>query len=325
MPAFLRDTNNSRPKPGYEALFNWCLQLLEYGRHPGTDRSITFSPADLTLEFTETAFEGDATVTLTNLNGGYTLDTSEFPAGTNITGYTGQSGDTLHFSIPEAFEVSDFTLSASGSNSSNQAVLFFYAPSKVGQQRVVTCQYDMTSDSASASMTVHTPEGPNYGFISIHKEDRETGAALPGVRFRVCDAAGTVVAEGCTDETGVFTTGKLDLGDYTFQEVATVQGYLLNDIVYPISSPTAERPSPSQQPMIPGKVRSGSSSRMLLVQLLSTSPLFWKPRKTAVLYGKRSAQSRPARTDHWPLPISPPMTVRSTGSRGRPPSPGRCL
>lgn len=99
----------------------------------------------------------------------------------------------------------------------------------------MTCQYDMTSDSASASMTVHTPEGPNYGFISIHKEDRETGAALPGVRFRVCDAAGTVVAEGCTDETGVFTTGKLDLGDYTFQEVATVQGYLLNDIVYPIS------------------------------------------------------------------------------------------
>lgn len=81
MPAFLRDTNNSRPKPGYEALFNWCLQLLEYGRHPGTDRSITFSPSDLTLEFTETAFEGDTTVTLTNLNGGYTLDTSAFPAG----------------------------------------------------------------------------------------------------------------------------------------------------------------------------------------------------------------------------------------------------
>ena len=89
MPAFLRDTNNSRPKPGYEALFNWCLQLLEYGRHPGTDRSITFSPSDLTLEFTETAFEGDATVTLTNLNGGYTLDTSAFPAGTNITGTAG--------------------------------------------------------------------------------------------------------------------------------------------------------------------------------------------------------------------------------------------
>ena len=81
MPAFLRDTNNSRPKPGYEVLFNWCLQLLEYGRHPGTDRSITFSPSDLTLEFTETAFEGDTTVTLTNLNGGYTLDTSAFPAG----------------------------------------------------------------------------------------------------------------------------------------------------------------------------------------------------------------------------------------------------
>ena len=189
MPAFLRDTNNSRPKPGYEALFNWCLQLLEYGRHPGTDRSITFSPVDLTLEFTETAFEGDATVTLTNLNGGYTLDTSAFPAGTSITGYTGQSGDTLHFSVPEEFVESAFSLSASGSNSSNQAVLFFYAPSKVGQQRVVTCQYDMTSDSASASMTVHTPEGPNYGFISIQKQDRETGAALPGVRFRVCDAA----------------------------------------------------------------------------------------------------------------------------------------
>jgi hypothetical protein len=235
MPAFLKNTKNCRPKPGYEALFDWCLELLEHGRHPDTDRSITFSSPDLMLEFRENAFEGDTTVTLTNLNGGYTLDTSAFPAGTSITGYTGKSGDTLHFSIPEEYEESAFTLSASGTNSSNQAVLFFYAPTTSGQQRVVTCQYELTTDSAAASMTVRTPEGPNYGFLSIRKEDRETGTALPGVCFRVCDAAGAVVAEGCTDENGVFTTGKLDLGDYTFQEISTVQGYRLNEMVFPIS------------------------------------------------------------------------------------------
>lgn len=235
MPAYLRNTGNARAKPGYEALFAWCLELLEYGRHPNIDRSISFSSTDLTLEFKETTFEGDVKIALKNLNGGYKLDTSSFPAGAKVTGYTGKSGDTLHFSIPEENELSDFTLKATGTNSSNQAVLFFYAPTTYGQQRVVTCKYDMSSDSVSATMTVHTPEGPNYGFISIRKEDRETGAALSGVLFRVYDAAGTAVAEGYTDESGVFTTGKLDLGDYSFQEITTIQGYYLNSTAYPVS------------------------------------------------------------------------------------------
>ena len=37
MPYYLQDTSNARAKPGYEALFAWCLELLEYGRHPDTN------------------------------------------------------------------------------------------------------------------------------------------------------------------------------------------------------------------------------------------------------------------------------------------------
>lgn len=96
MPYYLCDTGNSRPKPGYEALFAWCLELLEYGRHPDTYHSISFSSSDMTLESQDTSFVGDVRVSFTGLTGGYTLDTSAFSAGTSITGYTGSNGDYIH-------------------------------------------------------------------------------------------------------------------------------------------------------------------------------------------------------------------------------------
>ena len=182
MPDFLRDTSLSRPKPGYEALFAWCMQLLEYGRHPDTNHSIRFSSADLTLEANEQnySFEGDVKVTFTGLTGGYTLDSSAFPAGTSITGYTGSSGDTLHISIPEEYEEKSYPLYASGIYDSTEAVLFFYAPTTYGQQRVVTCTIDMQSTLVDAGMTVRTPKAPiRTGNIELYKVD-EDGNAVPG-------------------------------------------------------------------------------------------------------------------------------------------------
>ena len=237
MPSYLRDTSNARAKPGYEALFAWCLELLEYGRHPDTNHSITFSRTDLTLEANEPnySFEGDVRVTFTGLTGGYTLDTSAFPAGTSITGYTGNSGDTLHISIPEEYEERTYTLSASGIYDSTEAVLFFYAPTDSTQQRVVTCTIDMQSTLVDASMTVRTPKAPiRTGNIELYKVD-EDGNAVPGACFVLYDSEGQVVTGGETDSHGKLVFYDLPLGEYYYAETATLRHLVLDPALYPVT------------------------------------------------------------------------------------------
>ena len=58
---------------------------------------------------------------------------------------------------------------------------------------------------------------------------------MPGVLFRVYDADGAVVADGYTDASGVFTTGKLPLGEYSIKEILGLQGYRLDETAYPVS------------------------------------------------------------------------------------------
>ena len=257
MPYYLQDTSNTRAKPGYEALFAWCLELLEYSRHPDTNHSIRFSSTDLTLEANEQnySFEGDVRVTFTGLTGGYTLDSSAFPAGTSITGYTGSSGDTLHISIPEEYEEKSYPLYASGIYDSTEAVLFFYAPTTYGQQRVVTCTIDMQSTLVDAGMTVRTPKAPipvevaehgkTYsvtakntpirGNLKIVKRDAYEDTPLSGAGFRLFDSGGHLIAEGYTDANGELTFESLLYGSYLYQEFCPPKGYELDDTVYPFS------------------------------------------------------------------------------------------
>ena len=257
MPYYLQDTSNTRAKPGYEALFAWCLELLEYSRHPDTNHSIRFSSTDLTLEANEQnySFEGDVRVTFTGLTGGYTLDSSAFPAGTSITGYTGSSGDTLHISIPEEYEEKSYPLYASGIYDSTEAVLFFYAPTTYGQQRVVTCTIDMQSTLVDAGMTVRTPKAPipvevaehgkTYsvtakntpirGNLKIVKRDAYEDTPLSGAGFRLFDSGGHLIDEGYTDANGELTFESLLYGSYQYQEFNPPKGYKLDDTVYPFS------------------------------------------------------------------------------------------
>ncbi len=235
MPAYLQDTGNARPKPGYEALFNWCLELLEYGRHPDTVHSISFSSSDLTLESQDYSFVGDVRVTTTGLTGDYTLDSSAFPSGTSITGYTGRSGDTLHISIPEEYEQSSYTLWASGVYDSTEAVLFFYAPTTYGQQRVVTCTIDMMCTYVDESMTVRTPKAPvRTGNIELSKVD-ENGNPVQGVTFGLYDSAKNEITSGVSDGKGKILFTDIPLGDYFYAEKTTLSHLVLDPTFYPVS------------------------------------------------------------------------------------------
>ena len=235
MPDFLRDTSNCRPKPGYEDLFNWCLELLEYGRHPDASPEIKFSSAALDLELQDACFVGTVNILLSNLNAGYTLDSSAFPSEAIISGYTGNSGDTLYISIPVEYEQSEFTLKASSIHSSTEAVLFFYAPTTIGQQRVVTCTLDLQSTTVDASMIVRTPNAPILpGSIVLSKTD-ENGMAVPGVAFALYDSTKREIQAGVTDENGMIGFSDLPLGDYFYAETATLANLVLDPTVYPVS------------------------------------------------------------------------------------------
>ena len=235
MPAFLRDTANSRAKPGYEALFNWCLELLEYGRHPNVGGSISFSSSDMTLVSQDYSFVGDVTVSCSGVAWGYSLDTSGLPDGTSITGYTGNSGDTLHISIPEAYEESAYTLYASGSHDANEAVLFFYAPSNSAQQRVVTSVINFQSTPVNAAMTIRTPKAPiRTGNIELFKVD-EDGNAVPGACFALYDSDGSIVSGGKTDSHGKLVFYDLPLGEYFYTETETLRHLVLDPMLYPVT------------------------------------------------------------------------------------------
>ena len=75
---------------------------------------------------------------------------------------------------------------------------------------------------------------PITGKLELTKLDVSTGKPLPNAGFRIKDAEGNTVVEGYTDEHGIarFTLG---YGEYTYEEFATPEGYLLDTTLHAFS------------------------------------------------------------------------------------------
>ena len=73
------------------------------------------------------------------------------------------------------------------------------------------------------------------GSLTINKVDADTGAALSGVTYRLFDASGNKVADMTTGADGRAVFSDLPLGSYSYQEISTVSGYLLDDTMYEFS------------------------------------------------------------------------------------------
>ena len=76
---------------------------------------------------------------------------------------------------------------------------------------------------------------PVKGSIEVLKVDAETKQPLAGVVYYLFDADGNKVADGTTDATGKVTFSGLRLGKYFYQEVSTVDGYVLDETKYDFS------------------------------------------------------------------------------------------
>lgn len=71
------------------------------------------------------------------------------------------------------------------------------------------------------------PVEDEVGTLKIKKVDKETGAALAGVKFRITDKDGDVVFEGLTDVNGMIEE-ELLVGDYMVTELETLPEYVIS-------------------------------------------------------------------------------------------------
>ena len=183
------------------------------------NHSVSFSPSALNLTYDGSAyFTGTARVSLENCNGGYSLDQSNLPAGTQVSGFTGRSGDTLTIKIPKAYGNQTVHLKATGKDSRSTANMFMYVADSSGTQNVVAVGTGVNHSVGEGTLTLSTPA---YGKIQIIKTDAENGNRLNGSVFGIYSNAACTneVARLSLNANGSATSGDLLAGKYYIKEI----------------------------------------------------------------------------------------------------------
>ena len=106
--------------------------------------------------------------------------------------------------------------------------------------------------------------------------DAETKQPLAGVVYRLFDADGNKVADGTTDATGKVTFSGLRLGKYAYQEISTVDGYVLDETKYDFSLTTANLNIKVTRENAPAKAASPSARWTLSAVLSLVRSCCWK-------------------------------------------------
>ena len=102
-----------------------------------------------------------------------------------------------------------------------------------------TTAYSAVLNQNGQVLKVTRENMPVKGSIEVLKVDAETKQPLAGVVYYLFDADGSKIADGTTDVTGKVTFSGLRLGKYVYQEISTVDGYVLDETKYDFSLTTA--------------------------------------------------------------------------------------
>jgi subtilase family serine protease len=148
-----------RSNSGYTDVLQFAIELLIKARAQTLmTHNITLSTPAMSIS--GSYFVGTATVSLTNMNGGYALDTSDLPSGSIVSGCTGQSGDTLTIRIPlnETNANQTFSISATGKDNRTRSNMFAYAPGSSSLQRVIVAKNAIYNEAKTVSIAVGTPQ-----------------------------------------------------------------------------------------------------------------------------------------------------------------------
>ena len=102
-----------------------------------------------------------------------------------------------------------------------------------------TTAYSAVLNQNGQVLKVTRENMPVKGSIEVLKVDAETKQPLAGVVYHLFDADGNKIADSTTDATGKVTFSGLRLGKYFYQEISTVDGYVLDETKYDFSLTTA--------------------------------------------------------------------------------------
>lgn len=226
-----------RVKSGGEAVWNWCMELLQYARNQdvGGSASVYVSPSSPKW----TLSNGQLTTSLSvSSSNGYSITASD-PEVT-ISGYTGGRSDNLTITAPATLSGTDVSLYITATAGSVSTVdLGFYAPDSGTRQKLVFVE--MVSGTTGQSKTVSITG--NFYDLTVNKTDASTGAALDGAKFKLTSsgttigltqtAAGKYSAGGTltefTTSGGTATITGLPAGSYQLTEVSSPSGYVVSD------------------------------------------------------------------------------------------------
>ena len=102
-----------------------------------------------------------------------------------------------------------------------------------------TTAYSAVLNQNGQVLKVTRENMPVKGSIEVLKVDAETKQPLAGVVYYLFDADGSKIVDGTTDVTGKVAFSGLRLGKYVYQEINTVDGYVLDETKYDFSLTTA--------------------------------------------------------------------------------------
>lgn len=224
-----------RAKSGYEHVLTWADELLEHARNRDTiEHNIAFNPTSLRLTKNGSVYTGQTRVTLTNINGGYTLNTSELPSGVTVDGYTGTGNDTLTITAAQSLNGSSFVLAAEGMDSRCISNMSAYVPNGDNLQNVFMCA-TTTQVVATASVSVNTEA---FGGLRIVKKG-DNGALLGGVKFGIYSdhECQNLIKTVTTRDNGVAVASDLPVGIVYVKEISTVAPYWIDYTVYTVEIP----------------------------------------------------------------------------------------
>ena len=215
-----------RAKSGYEHVLEYADELLAKARaRQELPHSIDFSTSTVRLTANGSDFSGQTSVRLTNINSGYTLDTSALPAGASVSGYTGSRSETLTVTVPASAAGQSFSISAEGKDTRSVDNITAYIPANGSLQKIFLCA-TTAQVVATASFNVGIPA---YGKVQVVKTG-EDGTALAGVKFGVYSDSDckNKIAELTTGEDGTGTSGDIPAGTVYLKELSTVSPYIIS-------------------------------------------------------------------------------------------------
>ena len=236
---FMLPSNNAvRPKTAqYQGAFNFYNQLLDKARNGLViNHTLTSSPDIVELIVQGNRLVGQTTINYSALNGKYEINLTSFPAGTQISGFTGNSGDVLTFELPLSNngETIDITNAFTGFDN-RSSVNVFWLDNSSGHQAVVVPIVDQMNPVTTADITIKSDPLT----VTIIKHGKTDDTFLKGAVFGIYSAEDdTLIEELVTDESGKAACCKVTFGDYYAKEITAPVGYALDNTEQPFSITT---------------------------------------------------------------------------------------